>query len=128
MYTVRFFSFVRGFCLKIFRAPRVNAFIIYFTKMSQAKIICLRQVYFICTQFEINGIVLYTCACKTGKVNKYLPKLKGCIDLDRYCFRLLCLRYIANQIVGVTSRLKRRKETTKGESERCDCFILTSSA
>ena len=45
MYTVRFFSFVRGFCLKIFRAPRVNAFIIYFTKMSQAKIICLRQVY-----------------------------------------------------------------------------------
>lgn len=45
MYTVRFFSFVRGFSLKIFRAPRVNAFIIYFTKMSQAKIICLRQVY-----------------------------------------------------------------------------------
>ena len=33
------------FCLKIFRAPRVYAFIIYFTKMSQAKIICLRQVY-----------------------------------------------------------------------------------
>ena len=34
-----------AFCLQIFRAPRVYAFIIYFTKMSQAKIICLRQVY-----------------------------------------------------------------------------------